>query len=59
MIKGTMCCLCNKKEATKYWHGGQPLCDECYQVWVDRDKKFRQEFRKEMMIEEKKVNWFE
>ncbi|MDD3474437.1 MAG: hypothetical protein PHP08_00855 [Candidatus Dojkabacteria bacterium] len=66
MIKGTICCNCNKREATKYWHGGQVLCNECFKEWIEKDKKFREDFRKEIMKKDSIVkgtenmkNWFE
>ena len=51
MIKGTLCCDCRIKEATHYWHGGQPLCNDCFNKWDEKEKRFREEVRKELIGE--------
>lgn len=51
MIKGTLCCNCGIKEATHYWHGGQPLCLDCFNKWDKRDKEVREGLRKELIRE--------
>ncbi len=66
MIEGTICCSCNLKKATRYWVGGQPLCDDCFDEWSDkhdRDTLCRngiKEVEKKEKEEKKSLkNWFE